>query len=82
MFRQRFRQWSGFGPILKSGDERWSHCHKENSISNPLHILQEHLLATAVIKFRGPAVGVAGYPLSGFKSAVMLQKIRDAGSSE
>jgi hypothetical protein len=44
---------------------------------NPLHILQQHLLATAVIEFRGPTVGVAGDSLCGFKSAVIFQKIRD-----
>ena len=52
------------------------------SISNPLHVLQEHLLAAAVIQFRGPAVGMAGDSLSGFKSAVIFQKIRDAGRAE
>jgi hypothetical protein len=36
-------------------------------------------LAAAVIEFCGPAVGVAGDSLSGFKSAVIFQKIRDAG---
>ena len=36
----------------------------------------------AVIKFRGPAVGVAGDSLSGFKSAVISQKIRDTSRSE
>ena len=52
------------------------------SVPNPLHFFEQNLLAAAVIEFRGPAIGVAGYPLSGFKSAVILQKIRDAGSSE
>ena len=46
---------------------------------NPLHVLEEDLLAAAVIKFRGPAVGVAGDSLSRFKSTVILQEIRDAG---
>jgi hypothetical protein len=38
--------------------------------------------SAAVIEFRGPAVGVAGNSLSGFKSAVIFQKIRDACRSE
>jgi hypothetical protein len=50
-----------------------------NSISNPLHILQEHLLAAAVIELRGPAIGVTGYSLSGFKGAIIFQKICDTG---
>ena len=49
---------------------------------NPLHVLEEDLLAAAVIKFRGPAVGVAGDPLRGFQSAVIFQEIRDAGCPE
>ena len=48
-------------------------------VSNPLHILQQNLLAAAVIEFRGPAVGVAGDSLSGFKGTVIFQKIRDTG---
>src|SRR6266404_924912 len=52
------------------------------SIPNPLHVLQEHLLTAAVIEFRCPAVGMAGDALSGFKSAVIFQKIRYAGRSE
>jgi hypothetical protein len=46
------------------------------------HVLQEHLLAAAVIKFRGSAVGVACYALSGFKCAVIFQKVCDAGRME
>jgi hypothetical protein len=59
------------------------HCRLQipQLIPDPLHILQEHLLAAAVIQFRGPAVGVAGDSLSGLKSAVIFQKIRDAGRS-
>jgi hypothetical protein len=52
------------------------------SIPNPLHIFEQNLLAAAVIKFGGPAVGVAADSLSGFKSAVIFQKIRDAGRPE
>ena len=36
-------------------------------------------MSAAVIEFRGPSIGVAGDPLSGFQSAVIFQKIRDAG---
>jgi hypothetical protein len=52
------------------------------SIPNSLHILEQNLLATAVIEFRGPAIGVTGDSLSGFQGAVIFQKIRDAGRSE
>ena len=54
----------------------------KRSIPNPLHIFEEDLLAAAVIKFRGAAVGVASNSLRGFKSAVIFQKIRDAGRPE
>jgi hypothetical protein len=46
------------------------------------HIFEQNLLTPAVIKFCGPAVGMAGDSLSGFKSAVIFQKIRDAGGPE
>jgi len=52
------------------------------SVPDPFHILQEYLLAAAVIKFRGAAVDMAGDALSGFKGAVIFQKIRDAGRAE
>jgi hypothetical protein len=52
------------------------------SIPNPLHVLEQNLLATAVIEFCCAAVGVAGDALSGLKSAVIFQEIRDAGRSE
>ena len=52
------------------------------SIPNPFHVFEENLLSAAVIEFRGPAVGVAGDTLCGFKCAVIFQKIRDAGRSE
>jgi hypothetical protein len=38
--------------------------------------------AAAVIEFGRSAVGVASDPLSGFKGAVIFQKIRDAGCPE
>jgi hypothetical protein len=47
-----------------------------------LHIFQEYLLPAAVIKFRGPAVGMAGDPLRGFQGAVIFQKICDPGRPE
>ena len=52
------------------------------SIPNSLHVLQGHLLTAAVVKLCRPAVGVAGDALSGFKSTVIFQKIRDAGGPE
>ena len=42
------------------------------SIPNSLHIFEQNLLPAAVIEFCGSAVGVAGDPLSGFKSAVIF----------
>jgi probable HAF family extracellular repeat protein len=50
----------------------------QSLVPNPFHVLQEHLLAPAIIQFRCPAVGVACNPLGGFKGPVVLQKIRDA----
>jgi hypothetical protein len=50
-----------------------------NLIPNSLHVLQEYLLAAAVIEFCGPAIDVARDSLSGFKGTVILQTIRDAG---
>jgi hypothetical protein len=52
------------------------------SIPNPLHVLEQHLLAAAIIKLCRPAVGVAGNALSGFKGAIVLEKIRDTGRPE
>jgi hypothetical protein len=57
-------------------------CAVHNLVPNPLHIFEENLLTAAVIKFGGSAVCVAGDSLSGFKGAVIFQKIRDAGRSE
>jgi hypothetical protein len=51
-------------------------------VANPLHVLEQNLLTAAVVEFCGPAVGVAGDSLSGFKGAVIFQKIRDAGRPE
>ena len=45
-------------------------------------VLEENLLTAAIIQLCRPAVGVAGNTLSGFKSAVIFQKIRDAGCPE
>jgi hypothetical protein len=44
--------------------------------------LQEHLLSAAVIEFRGPAVGVACDSLSGFKGAIIFEKISNTGGPE
>jgi len=52
------------------------------SIPNPLHVLQKDLLAAAVVELGGPAVGVAGDSPSGFKGAVVLEKICDTGRPE
>jgi hypothetical protein len=51
-------------------------------VADPLHVLREHLLAAAVIKLCRTTVGMASDSLSGFKSAVIFQKIRDAGRAE
>jgi hypothetical protein len=47
-----------------------------------MNVLWEHFLPTPTIKFRRPAVGVTGNALSSFKSALIFQKIRDAGCPE
>ena len=73
---------TGIGCILVSCVCFYVSLRPLKLIANPLHILQQNLLAATVIEFRGPAVGVAGYPLSGFKGAVIFQKIRDAGRPE
>jgi len=52
------------------------------SISNTLHVFEQNLLAAAVIEFCGPTIGVASDSLCGLKSAVVLEKIRDAGRPE
>jgi len=55
---------------------------RKNLVPNPLHVLEQNLLPTAIVKFRGPTIGVASDSLSGFKSAVIFQKIRDAGRAK
>jgi hypothetical protein len=44
-------------------------------ISDSLHVLEQNLLAAAIIEFRGAAVGVAGDSLGGLKRAVILKKV-------
>jgi hypothetical protein len=44
--------------------------------------MEQNLLTAAVVEFRSAAVGVADNPLSGFKGAVIFQKIRYAGCPE
>jgi hypothetical protein len=51
-------------------------------IPNPLHVFEENLLAAAVIEFRCPAVGVTGDPLSGFKGALIFQKMMPVARNE
>ena len=51
-------------------------------VANPFHVFEQDLLAAAVIEFGGPAVGVAGDSLRGFKGTVIFEKIRDAGGPE
>jgi hypothetical protein len=46
------------------------------------HVFEEYLLPAAIVQLGGPAISVAGDALSGFKSAVIFQKIRDAGCPE
>ena len=58
---------------------RTPHLERNAELGISLHIFEQNLLSAAVIEFRGPAVGVAGDSLSGFKSAVIFQKIRDTG---
>ena len=53
-----------------------------SSVSNPLHVFEQNLLAPAVIEFRCAAIGVASDALSGFKGTVVLQKVRDTGRSK
>jgi len=55
---------------------------RTKSIPNSLHVLEQHLLAPAVIEFCGPAIGVTCDPLRSFQGAVVLQKICDAGRPE
>jgi hypothetical protein len=51
-------------------------------IPNPLHVFEQNLLPAAIIEFRGPAVSVAGDPLSGFQGTVIFQEIRGTGRPE
>jgi hypothetical protein len=51
-------------------------------IPNPLHIFEKYLLPAAVKELGRSAVSVPGNSLSGFKSAVIFQKVRDAGRPE
>jgi hypothetical protein len=42
-----------------------------NSVSNPLHIFEQDFLSAAVIKFRGPTIGVTGNSLGRLQSPVI-----------
>jgi hypothetical protein len=65
----------------QAGDAPASHAPCR-LVSDSLHILEQNLLPAAVIEFRGPTVGMTGNSLSGFKGAVIFQKIGDARRSE
>jgi hypothetical protein len=52
------------------------------SVPDALHVLQENFLSAAIVELGGPAVGMTGDTLSGFKGTVILQKIRDASCPE
>jgi hypothetical protein len=69
------------------GQRGSSSCRVDTSsqvrlVSNPLHVLEQNLLSTTIIKLCGPAIGVASNPLSRLESAVILEKIRDTGCSK
>ena len=66
----------------RSAFYRTRHLERNAELGISLHIFEQYLLAAAVIKLRGPTVGVTGYSLSGFQGAIIFQKIRDAGRAE
>jgi hypothetical protein len=70
-----------FGCSFFSRNKRNS-PNKFKSVVTEIHVLEQNFLTAAIIELGGPAVGVAGDPLSGFKGAVIFQKIRDAGRPE
>ena len=51
------------------------HLERNAELGISLHVLQKNLLPAAIVEFRSSAVGMAGDSLSGFKSAVIFQKI-------
>jgi hypothetical protein len=52
------------------------------SVSDAFHILEQNLLTTPIVEFGSTAIGVAGDALSGLQSAVIFEKIRDAGRAK
>jgi hypothetical protein len=46
-------------------------------ISDPFHVLDQNLLAAAIVELRCPAVSVAGDSLRHFQRSSVLQKVRD-----
>ena len=58
------------------------HLERNAELGISLHIFEQNFLTAAVIKFRGPAVGVAGDSPGGFEGAVIFQKIRDPSRPE
>jgi len=61
---------------------RTRHLERNAELGISLHIFEQHLLSAAIVKLRGPAVGVTDNALSSLESAVIFQKIRDRGRSE
>jgi len=45
---------------------------QQKSISNPLHVFEEHLLPPAIVKLGSAAIGVTGDPLRYLKVAAIL----------
>jgi len=43
-----------------------------NSVSNPLHVFEEHVLPAAIIKLGGPAICVTSDPLRHLQSAIVF----------
>jgi hypothetical protein len=68
--------------VIDSTFYRTRHLERNAELGISLHIFEQNFLTAAVIKFRGPTVGVASDALSGFQRAVIFQKIRDAGRPE
>src|SRR6266478_7588594 len=63
-----------FGPVYSI----YGHRNATNimlSVANPLHIFEQNLLAAAIIKLGGAAIGMAGDSLCCLKSAIIFQKI-------
>jgi hypothetical protein len=66
----------------RSAFYRTRHLERNAELGISFHVFEQNLLSAPVIELGCPAVDVSGYSLSGFKSAVIFQKIRDAGRPE